>query len=182
MHVKTQKITFLGLLLALALILQLLGSYLESSTLFFLAASSFCLGIAIYETGLRLGTGFLIGAIVLSFLLSPNKFYCMTYSAFCLYIYLIELLRRNSFFYRHKAALWIAKLVFYNLCFVTPVLLFFKDFLFVGKASGQITWNLWAYLLFIILAQLALFVFDWAYKKCVPDYWMQLKKRLRLKL
>lgn len=179
MHVKTHKLTFLGLLLALAMVLLLLGSYVETSTLFFLAASSFCLGIAVYEAGLRLGFAFLLGAVILSFLLSPNKFYCLTYGGFCAYIYLLEALRVKTPLSEHPIGLWISKLVFCNCCFVAPMLLFFREFLFVGSAS-KIDWNAWVYAGVLVAAQAFLFLFDWAYRKCVPGYWLQWKRRIGL--
>lgn len=179
MHVKTQKITFLGALLALTIILQLLGSYIESSTLFFLAASSFCLGIAVYEAGLRLGFAFFIGAVALSVLLCPNKLYCFTYGCFCLYIYLTELIRGKTGLYNHKAALWIVRLLFYNLCFVAPALILFRDLLLTGTAA-KLEWSFWVYAAVIGAAQVFLVIFDTFYHKCVPDYWIQLKHRLRI--
>lgn len=178
MHVNTKKLTFLGLLLALAVIFQLAGSYIESSTLFFLAASSFCLGIAIYETSLRLGACFFIGAAALSFFLSPNKFYCFTYGGFCIYIYLIEFLRKKTHVFEHMFLFWLIKLLFYNAAFVAPALLFFRDFLL----SGAVTWNIWIYLGVIAAAQVLLVIFDLAYRRCVPGYWVELKKRLRLEI
>ncbi len=176
MHVKTKKLTFLGLLLALAVIFQLAGAYIESSTLFFLAASSFCLGIAIYETSLRSGACFFIGAAALSFFLSPNKFYCFTYCGFCIYIYFIEVLRKKTHLIEHMFLLWLIKFLFYNTAFVAPALLFFREFLF----SGAVTWNIWVYLGVIAAAQVLLVIFDLVYRRCVPGYWVQLKNRLRL--
>lgn len=176
MHIKTKKLTFLGLLLALAILFQLIGVYMESSTLFFLAVSSFCLGIAIYETSLALGACFLVSAAALSFILSPNKFYCFTYSAFCIYIYLLEVVRKKTHLEEHMFFLWALKFLFYNAAFLAPVLLFFRTFLF----TGGITWNIWVYLGVIAAAQAFLVIFDLAYQRCVPAYWIQLKKRLRL--
>jgi hypothetical protein len=90
MHVNAKRIAFLGLLLAFDILLITLGSIIEMNTLFFLAGASFCVGIAIRENGLRLGFGFFLGSILLSFILSPNKFYCITYGAMSCYLYLRE--------------------------------------------------------------------------------------------
>lgn len=87
MHIKTKRITFLGLLLALNILLQFWGSYIEISTLSFLVLSSLCLGIAVYETSLTMGAGFLIASVSLSFFLLPDKFYCLTYCCLCIYIF-----------------------------------------------------------------------------------------------
>lgn len=42
MHVKAKKIAFGGMLLALTIIFMMLGSIIETGTLFLLAAASFC--------------------------------------------------------------------------------------------------------------------------------------------
>lgn len=180
MHVKTQKLTFLGALLALTILLQLLGSYVESITLFFLAASSFCLGIAIYEAGLYPGLAFFISAVALSVFLCPNKLYCFTYSCFCLYIYITEFIRRKTALFEHAFLFWLFKLIFYNLCFIAPLLVFFRNILLTG-AAAQIKWNFLTYLAVIVAAQVFLVLFDVFYNKCVPGYWITLKNRLRIK-
>lgn len=176
MHVKTKKMSFLGLLLALAIILQLFGSIIEISTLSFLAASSFCLGIAIFEAGLTIGGGFLVASLALSFLFSPNKFYCLTYGALCLYIYFVEIVRKKTPLKQHPIILWIIKLVFYNGAFLFPILYFFPKLLF----TIEISWNIWIYVGIVAAAQVVLVLFDWIYQKVVPDYWITLKRQLRL--
>lgn len=176
MHVKAKKISFLGLLLALAIILQLLGCIIEISTLSFLAASSFCLGIAIYEAGLTIGGGFFVASLALSFLFSPNKFYCLTYAALCIYIYFIELVRKKTPLIQHPIILWIIKLVFFNGAFFLPVLYFFPKLLF----SVPIHWNFWICAGIILAGQIVLIFFDWIYRKLVPDYWLFFKRQLHL--
>ena len=54
MHVKAKTMAFSGLLLALTVIFMVLGSVIETSTLFLLAAASFFVGIIIREFGLRI--------------------------------------------------------------------------------------------------------------------------------
>lgn len=49
MHVKAKTMAFSGLLLALTVIFMVLGSVIETSTLFLLAAASFFVGIIIRE-------------------------------------------------------------------------------------------------------------------------------------
>ena len=58
MHVNAKKIAFLGLLLAVAMVLTLVGGYFDPSTLFFMAAAAFCTGIAVRECGLYPGFAF----------------------------------------------------------------------------------------------------------------------------
>lgn len=176
MHVKTKKISFLGLLLALSIILQFLGSYIEVSTLSFLVASSLCLGIAIYEVNLTLGSGFLIASIILSFLLMPNKFHCLTYVCLCIYIYFLEIIRRKTNLQKHFFIIWLVKLVFFNVCFLFPALYFFPDFLF----TGEITWHIRLYIGIFVVAQIFLVLFDTIYQRLIPSHWEQLKRRMRI--
>ena len=81
MHVKARTLAFGGLLLALTVVFMALGSIIETSTLFLLAAASFFVGIVIREFGLRAGAAFYIAAVLLGFITAPNKFYVLTFAA-----------------------------------------------------------------------------------------------------
>ena len=88
MHVKAKTMAFSGLLLALTVIFMVLGSVIETSTLFLLAAASFFVGIIIREFGLRIRSGILSAAgVILGFITAPNKFYVFTFAAMGLYIW-----------------------------------------------------------------------------------------------
>ena len=52
MHIKSRMMAFGGLALALCILFMALGSVFETGTLFFLAASSFFVGIVIREAGM----------------------------------------------------------------------------------------------------------------------------------
>ena len=66
MHVKAKKMAFGGLLLALTIVCMVLGSVIESNTLFLLAAASYFVGIIIRETGMRTGAAFYLSLIHIS--------------------------------------------------------------------------------------------------------------------
>ena len=87
MHVKAKTMAFSGLLLALTVIFMVLGSVIETSTLFLLAAASFFVGIIIREFGLRIGAAFYAAGVILGFITAPNKFYVFTFAAMGLYIW-----------------------------------------------------------------------------------------------
>ena len=70
-----------------------LGSVIETNTLFLLAAAAFFVGIVIREFGLRTGAAFYLAAILLGFLVTPNKFYVITFAAMGFYILGIEAVR-----------------------------------------------------------------------------------------
>ena len=90
MHVKAKTMAFGGLLLALTVVCMALGSIIETSTLFLLAAASFFVGIVIREFGLRVGAAFYIAAVFLGFITAPNKFYVLTFAAMGFYIWAVE--------------------------------------------------------------------------------------------
>ena len=90
MHVKSRLMAFGGLALALCILFMVLGSIFETGTLFFLAASSFFVGIVIRESGMKMGLAFYLAAVLLGFILAPNKFYVITFGAMGLYILVIE--------------------------------------------------------------------------------------------
>ena len=87
MHVKAKTMAFSGLLLALTVIFMVLGSVIETSTLFLLAAASFFVGIIIREFGLRIEAAFYAAGVILGFITAPNKFYVFTFAAMGLYIW-----------------------------------------------------------------------------------------------
>ena len=91
MHVGARKIAFGGLLLAVTEICMLLGSVIETSTLFLLAAASYFIGVFIRETNRLSGVAFYLAGVLLGFLLTPNKFYVASYGAMGLYILVVEL-------------------------------------------------------------------------------------------
>ena len=62
MHVNAKKMAFGGLLLALTIVCMVLGSVIESNTLFLLAAASYFVGIFIREAGMRTGGAFYLAA------------------------------------------------------------------------------------------------------------------------
>lgn len=72
MHVKAKTMAFSGLLLALTVIFMVLGSVIETSTLFLLAAASFFVGIIIREFGLRIGAAFYAAGVILGFITAPG--------------------------------------------------------------------------------------------------------------
>ena len=75
---SASSVAFSGIMLALSFILMMLGSMIEVSTLFFLAAAAFCIGIVIREQGLKAGAAFLAASLLFVFFLAPNKLYGLT--------------------------------------------------------------------------------------------------------
>lgn len=90
MHVKARMTAFSGLLLALSVVCMALGSVIETNTLFLLAAASYFVGIIIREFGMKAGVAFYLADILLGFLVTPNKFYVISFAAMGFYILAAE--------------------------------------------------------------------------------------------
>lgn len=175
MYLNAKKISFLGLLLAFAVVLVILGSIVETSTLFLLALGSFCVGIAIRETGIRMGAGFYFASVLLSFFFAPNKFYCITFAAMGLYLLAAEVLfyifgRMKSISGRKKL-FWISKYIVFNVMYI-PMLIFFPKLVY----QGDLNTGLLAGAFFG--GQIVLFIYDTAHSYFQQYIWGKLRRRL----
>lgn len=178
MLLNAKKLSFLSLLLACAVLLVILGGVLEFNTLFLLAAASFCVGIAIRESGLRFGSGFYIASILLSFLLAPNKLYCITFAAMGFYVVLSEYSYHRLTFVKwnqnlRKKAFLLIKFILFNIMYI-PILLFLPEVVYQGRISPVFFAG------FLLGGQGALFIYDKAYMYFQTYLWGKLRKRLHL--
>ena len=175
MHVKAKVMAFSGMLLALTIVCMLLGSVIETSTLFLLAAASYFVGIVLREFGEKTGVAFYLAGVLLGFIVAPNKFYVMSYAAMGLYILVVELvwprLAGLSGEQKRKRVFWIAKYAVFNVIYI-PAVVFFQELLFAHKLSTGV-------LLGVIAAgQIGLFIYDKAYEYVQRDLWSKFRGRL----
>lgn len=176
MLLNAKKLAFLGLLLAFDVLMIILSGILEFNTLFLLAAASFCVGIAIRETGLRFGFGFYLAAILLGLILAPNKFYCITYAAMGMYIVIFEysydkLINVRTGSNRMKL-LWIVKYITFNVMYI-PMLIFLPHLVYGGRLNFSI------YAVLAVAGQIALYVYDGAYVYFQRVIWGRTRKFLQ---
>ena len=175
MHVKAKTMAFGGLLLALTVVCMALGSVIETSTLFLLAAASFFVGIVIREFGLKAGAAFYIAAVLLGFITAPNKFYVLTFAAMGLYIWGIEAafryLEKHPAIRNRQAVFRISKYVIFNIIYL-PIVFVFRDLLFTRSISGTIMAAL------VIGGQAALFIYDRAYDYAQVHIWNKMRGRI----
>jgi hypothetical protein len=175
MSINAKKMAFLGLLLACTTILVILSGILEFNTLFLLAAASFGVGIALRECKLNLGVGFYIASVILSFMLAPNKLYCITYSAMGLYLVIIEIFYNkisNIKWGAHRSKLlWGVKYTAFNVMYI-PILLLLPKLIY----QGEINKFLLAVLFFG--GQIALFIYDTAHNYFQQTIWGKLRRNL----
>ena len=175
MHVKAKTLAFGGLLLALSVVFMALGSIIETSTLFLLAAASFFVGIVIREFGLRAGLAFYLAAVLLGFITAPNKFYVFTFAAMGFYIWAIEAvwrwLEKHPQIGKRRVVFWISKYVIFNILYI-PILFGFRDMLFARAVSDA--------MLIVALAagQVGLFIYDQAYEYAQSHIWGKMRGRI----
>ena len=165
MHVKAKTMAFGGLLLALTVVFMALGSIIETSTLFLLAAASFFVGIVVREFGLRAGAAFYIAAVLLGFITAPNKFYVVTFEAVWKWLEKRhEMKKRNLFF-------WISKYVIFNIMYI-PIVFLFRDLLFTQAISDMVMAGV------IAGGQAGLFIYDRAYDYVQAHVWGKMRGRV----
>ena len=175
MHVKAKTMAFGGLLLALTIVFMALGSIIETSTLFLLAAASFFVGIVIRESGLKTGAAFYIAAVLLGFITAPNKFYVFTFAAMGFYIWGIEavwrLLEKRPQMPKRRIIFWISKYIIFNIVYI-PVVLIFRNLLFSMSVSGVVLLGV------IAGGQIGLLIYDRAYEYVQGHMWGKMRGRL----
>jgi hypothetical protein len=177
MFLNAKKLAFLGLLLACTILLVVFSGILEFNTLFLLAGASFCVGIAIRESGVRFGFGFYIASLLLSFLLAPNKMYCITFAAMGWYLviseYAYDKLTHIKSTNNRRQILWIIKYVVFNAMYI-PILIYLPKLIYQGQINQLL-------LAVIFLAgQIVLLVYDKAYGYFQCSIWGKARGKLHL--
>lgn len=175
MHVKAKKIAFGGVLLAVTVLCMLLGSIIESNTLFLLAAASFFVGIMLREFGVKTGAAFYLAGVLLGLITAPNKFYVISYAAMGLYILLIEIgwrkLGKLSWNGNRRAVFWGMKFFFFNLIYI-PGIVLFEKLLFTRNLSG------WMFAGVLAAGQVGLFLYDRAYEYVQGNIWSKIRGKI----
>ena len=175
MLLNARKIAVGGLFLALTQVCMLLGSVLETNTLFLLAAAAYFTGIVIREFGKVTGAVFYVASVLLGLVLSPNKLYVCSYAAMALYILLIELvwwgLGRIRICKNRRMRFWFAKFGIFNLLYVPMVLLFGESF-FEQLAMPAFVWIL------VLAGQVGWWLYDRAYEYVQSQIWSKIRGRL----
>lgn len=175
MHVKTKMTAYAGLFLALCVLCMALGSVIETSTLFLLAAASFFVGIVIREFGMKMGFAFYVAAVLLGFILAPNKFYVLTFAAMGLYILAYEgiwrILAKDPDKMPAKGFFWALKYIVFNVMYI-PLVLFFQEFLFGRELSSVILGGI------LLAGQAGLWIYDGAYCYTQIHIWNKLRRHM----
>ena len=173
MHLRAKKVAFLGLSMALSVVLVILSSVIESNTLFLLALASFFTGIALGEFGISAGAGYLAGSTFLSFLLAPNKLYVLTYLGISLYLVLMEVIWVKGCKCMDTAAthriMQASKFIIFN-CMYIPLLLFAPKIV-TTKAITPVL-----FMALLVVGQVVIILYDYAYHYFMNRYWLKLRR------
>lgn len=175
MHIKAKKMAFGGVLLALCVLCMVMGSVIETGTLFFLAAGSYFVGIVVREMSMRMGGAFYLAAVFLGIILAPNKFYVLSFAAMGFYILAVEgmwrcLAKGPEKFRRRSLFRWM-KFVLFNVMYI-PIILLFQEFLFAGGLSGPME------ILAIAGGWVLLWIYDNAYEYFQGHLWPGFRGRI----
>ena len=175
MHINVKKIAFAGVLAAFAVILLVLSAVIETSSLFFIGAAAFCVGIVLREWGVKAGMMFLAASFLVGLMVAPNRLYCITFLAMGVYLVLGEFLwekvAESPKIQKKGIAVWIGKYVIFNAMLI-PALLVFPTIILTEKAVEKVFWFV------LIGAQAGLFVFEKAYMYFQIFIWGKLRTRI----
>ena len=174
MHVKAKSMAVCGLMLALSVVCMVLGSVIETSTLFLLAAASYFTGIVIREFGPFMGAAFWLAGVLLGFMLAPNKFYVITFAAMGFYIMAVETAHRRlgaSRLQNRRAAFWIIKYIVFNILYI-PAVFLLQELMFGRKITGMILAGI------IAGGQIGLWIYDRAYEYVQSHIWSRMRGHL----
>lgn len=169
MFLKSKEIAYTGILMALGVLLVTLGGYLEGSTLFFLAGASFLAGIVERNFSIVAAIAFSIGTSLLSFILAPQKLYCATFVAFCVYVIVAEFLENKYSNHKIKAGIiWGIKAVMYHVLLGISLYLIgnvfgFDSFFQQGIFNILKQYQIFFAIFLVLCAEVVWIVFDRAY-------------------
>lgn len=170
MLLRTNDIAYVSIMTAMSVLLLIISGYIETSTLFFLAAASFLTGVVEHYYGIVPAVLHLLCTVVLGVFIAPQKLYCMTFLCFGIYVIIVEYIEQ----YRKKHVYgWIIRLtwVIKGCVFETMlalILILYEYFIGISTmisddvleytGSGVILW-----VIIIACSQILWIVFDRAY-------------------
>lgn len=175
MHLKAKRAAFGGLLLAMTVIFMFLGSVIETNTLFLLAAASFFVGVVFREFGQMTGLAFYLSAVLLGFLLAPNKLYVITFAGMGFYIwgreFIWKILERSAGVKRKMQWYRLAKVILFNGLYL-PLILGYGELFFGGEISEWLRYSS------VLAGQVIFALYDKAYDYVQLQIWGKIRNRL----
>ena len=77
LHLKSKQVAWCGVIMAIAVILQICAGVIETSSFFLLALASFLAGCVERKFDIKTAAVFCSGAVVLGVILAPQKLYVL---------------------------------------------------------------------------------------------------------
>lgn len=167
---STKRLTLGALMVALGVVVLYLGSLVEVLDISMAVIASFCCVVAVIELG-GASPWLVFGATsIISLILLPQKMPAVMYFVFFGYYPIIkEKLERI----RSKLILWLIKILIFNAAILVSI--------FVAKRFLMLTETIFVFeIVFILLANLTLILYDIAMTRAVTFYLFRLRKRLRI--
>lgn len=169
MLLKSKQVSFLGLLLAICVLLVYFGVTIEMNTLFFLCGASFLTGIARKECGISMGVGFFLASAFLCLILVPNKMYVCTFICMSLYVILYEILNTKV----TGKKLLIIEFIIFNVIYI-PIVIWAPSLVYGGKINPMIQTGV------VLAGQVGFLVYRYVYKQVVGSLWSTFKQKFHI--
>lgn len=171
MLLKSKKVAYLGLLLALNQIIIVLSAFIKTNTLALFAVASLFISIVIIEFGIKSGIVFYIASAILGFVLTINRVeilsYVIMFGSYTILKYYIEKLCCNKKVF--IVLEYLIKLIIMNSLIVISYI-FLKQFI-------NFELQLW---MFIVL-QFVLIVYDYAFSIAINYYYDNIRRKIKWK-
>lgn len=137
-HVEPRRTAYLGMLLAVCMILLYLSEAVTINTLIFIFLAACCVGMA-YTIGSAIsGSTFLAAAVLLGYFLLPDKESILTFIMMGVYVLFLEVIQPKLLVRCPIWMVWGLKLGLFNLFYV-PMVLLLPQLFVEGEASGLIS-------------------------------------------
>lgn len=161
--------------LAVSMICMMLGSVIQTNTLFLLAAASYLIGIVLRECGGKTGVAFYVAAILLGVMLVPEKLYVGSYAAMGLYILLEDrfwvFLGKKEQLPNRKTWFFFGKWMIFNLIYL-GALVGLRALVFGAGTTWMFRIGVW------LAGQVLFFLYDRAYGYVQVQVWGKIRGRI----
>lgn len=127
MYLRSRDIAVTGIIMAVGVVLIILGGYINTATLFFLAAAAFLAGVMERNHSPVLGFIYLVGAAVLGLMLSPQKLQVATFCAMGCYVLVAEWFEKRMYIQKKTVSLpvvWGSKFLTFHALLAAALALF----------------------------------------------------------
>lgn len=171
MLLKSKKVAYLGVLLALNQVFIFLSSIIKTNTLALFSIAALMVGIVIVEFGIKNGALFYIASSILGFLITTSQLEVVTYILFFGLYSIVKYVVEKVAFQMKLAILFeiIIKLLFFNLAAGSIY------FVLRGIVNIQLYWWL------ILIAELAFIAYDYAFSILINYYIRKIQPKIKTK-